>query len=221
MESTCIENMKNRVAIIGAGAFGLQAMHYLRLMECPQYDIVGWIDDTQPLGMEINGLEVLGDISSTERLYEMDRFDSLFIAIGYNHPDFKLRLIDRFKDIIPMVNIVSPNCHVDPTAMLGENLFLYPGTIVDMGAILEDGVVLNLGAIVSHDSVIGKCTFMAPRSVVAGHSKIGECSFIGTGAVVINSIIVSDHVKLGAGTVVVSDISNSGLFCGVPSKFIR
>jgi len=212
-----------RIAIVGAGEFGRQAAHYILQNDrnSRQYEIAGWYDDTYDKGKKVVGYQVLGAIDSAIGDFNANKFEILFIAIGYNHPDFKKSLIQRFKGKIPLYNIISPDAHVDPTSIIGENIFIYPGAIIDKEAKLEDGVTVNLGSIVSHNSVIGACGFIAPGVAVAGYSKIGECSFIGVGSTIIDNVSICDNVRLGAGSVVTDNIKSSGLYLGVPAKRIK
>ncbi len=213
----------SRVAIIGAGEFGRQAAHYIRQNDrnSMRFEIAGWYDDTYKKREIVAGYPVLEAIDSVMDDFKANKFESLFIAIGYNHPDFKESLIQRYKGIIPLYNIISPDAHVDSTSIIGENIFIYPGAIIDKEAKLEDGVTVNLGSIVSHNSVIGTCSFIAPGVTVAGYSRIGKCSFVGAGSTVIDNIRICDNVRLGAGSVVADDITSDGLYLGVPAKRIK
>lgn len=62
---------------------------------------------------------MIGKIDEIEELYFGGKFDSIFIAIGYKHPRFKSILIDRFRPLIPMANIISPNTYIDSTVKIG------------------------------------------------------------------------------------------------------
>jgi len=213
----------SRIAIIGAGEFGRQAAHYILQNDrnSKPVEIAGWYDDTYHIGETVSGYRVLGAIDSVVDDFEADKFESLFIAIGYNHLDFKKSLIQRYQDRIPLYNIISPKAHVDPTSIIGENIFIYPGAIIDKDTKLEDGVTVNLGSIVSHNSEIGTCSFIAPGVTVAGFSQIGKCSFVGAGSTIIDNISICDNVRFGAGSVVVENITSSGLYLGVPAKIIK
>jgi len=212
----------SRIAIIGAGEFGRQAAHYI-LHNNPNslLKIAGWYDDTYMKGKTVAGYPVLGSIESVMDDFKSDRFEYLFIAIGYNHPDFKLSLIRQFKDRIPLYSIISPNAYVDSTAEIGNNVFIYPGAIIDKETNLEDGVTVNLGCIISHNSTIGSCSFIAPGVTMAGFSKIGVCSFVGAGSTIIDNLNICDRARIGAGSVVVDNITSEGLYFGVPAKRIK
>lgn len=213
----------SRIAIIGAGEFGQQAAHYIRLNDgsSRQFEIVGWYDDTFDKGVVLANYPVLGAIDSVMDDFNANKFERLFIAIGYNHLEFKKSLIQRYKNTIPLHNIISPDAHVDSTSVIGNNVFIYPGAIIDKDTKLEDGVTVNLGSIVSHNSEIGACSFIAPGVTVAGFSQIGKCSFVGAGSTIIDNISICDNVRFGAGSVVVDDITSGGLYLGGPAKRIR
>lgn len=216
MEMSGIKHEINKVAIIGAGEMGLQAMHYASLCS-GRFDIAGFIDDTRTAGQLIGGKPVLGRIDEVEKLYASGVFDSVFIAIGYNHLAFKQKLIDRLLPAVPMVNIVSPDAYVDSTATLGCNVMIYPGCIIDKNVRLGNGVTLNLGCIVSHDTAVGSCCFFAPGVIIAGFSSVGDRCFMGVGTKVIDNLEICDDVYTGAGAVVVKDISTCGQYIGLPA----
>lgn len=212
-----------RLAIVGAGEMGLQALHYARLdiSEERRYEVVGFIDDTKDLNQKISGIDIIGKISDTETLFADNRFDAMFIAIGYRHLEFKAQLIDRFKPIIPLANIISPHTYIDRSAKIASNVMIYPGCVIDKNVVIEDGVTLNLGCIISHDSYVGKATFVAPGVNVAGFSKIGRQSFIGCGSTIIDNISLGDNIRLGASTVVTTSLDSAGLYVGVPARKVR
>lgn len=210
----------SKIAIIGAGEFGKQAAHYILLNDrnSRRYEIAGWYDDTLAKGKIVAGYPVLGKIDSVADDFNSGKFELLFIAIGYNHPDFKESLINKYKGKIPLYNIISPEAYIDPTSVTGENIFIYPGAIIDKETILQDGVTVNLGSIISHNSMIGLCSFIAPGATVAGFCKIGKCSFVGAGSTVIDNITICDNTRLGAGCVVTDNITSSGLYLGIPAR---
>lgn len=208
-----------RVAIVGAGEFGLQAAHLIGQLNRnnPEYEIAGWFDDTKSKGTDVNGGRVLGGTEDIEGSFHHGGFDRLFVAIGYNHLAFKKSLIERLKGKIPFLNIISPQALVDSSAVLGSNVMIYPGAIIDKEVHLNDGVTINLGSIISHNSIIGSSCFVAPGVTVAGFCDVGDCSFIGAGSTIIDNVTIADNCKIGAGAVVVKPLLQSGLYLGIPA----
>lgn len=223
MISTPVTSKCIRIAIIGAGEFGIQAAHYINInrVEGVSMKISGWFDDTRPTGTVINGYEVLGGVKDIVSCYEESKFDKLFIALGYKHLEFKRHLIETFKSLIPMTNIISSSAIIDNTAELGCNVMVYPGCIIDKEAVIEDGVTINLGSIVSHNSIVESCSFLAPGVTVAGFSTIGSCSFLGVGTTVIDNVKLCSYVQTGGGAVITGDIAEAGLYLGIPARLHR
>ncbi|MCC8173857.1 MAG: hypothetical protein LIO65_05625 [Odoribacter sp.] len=205
---------KKRLAIIGAGELGMQVLHYSK--NC--YDVVAFFDDLAASQTLIGNIPVLGGIKDVYSFYQEKSFDTLFIAIGYKNLKFKSEIYNELKNKIPFATIVTQNCYIDSSAHIGSGVIIYPGCIIDKNVIIEDGVLLNLGVTVSHDSIIGANSFLAPRVSVAGFSKIGENCFCGINSTIIDNISISSGIQLGAGTVVTSNLSEVGLYTGIPSR---
>jgi serine acetyltransferase len=54
--------------------------------------------------------------------------------------------------------------------------------------------------------------------VLGGTVKVGELTHVGIGATVKNNIAICSGCTIGAGAVVVKDISEKGIYIGVPAK---
>jgi len=97
------------------------------------------------------------------------------------------------------------------------------GTIICPGAVLTTNlklgrfVIVNLNCTVGHDAVIGDFCTLSPGVHVSGNVKIGNCCYIGSGAVIREGITICDGVTIGAGAVVLNDITDPGIYVGVPA----
>ena len=60
-----------------------------------------------------------------------------------------------------------------------------------------------------------------PNSVVSGNVNFGKYGYMGTNSTVIEKITITNNVTIGAGGVVVKNITNSGVYVGVPTKQIK
>src|SRR3546814_8377069 len=119
--------MKRRLVIIGAGDLGQQIAHYVTTDD--GFEVVGFYDDFQKTGSVVNGVIVLGSINEIAEHYSKSLFDELIIGIGYKHLSFIEELYHRFKIHIPLATIVHASCILDPTAIIGEVTYIYPGCI--------------------------------------------------------------------------------------------
>lgn len=210
--------MKKRLLIVGAGEMGIQVCHYAQIDG--KYEVIGFVDDTKK-NESVSGLPILGNICDIEKLYFSNFFDTLFIAIGYKHLQFKKELFAKLVGKIPFANIIADPAYIDKTAIVGEGIMIYPGVIIDKNARIGNNTILNLGCVICHDTVVGESCFIGVRSAVSGFCKIGNCVFMGTSATVVDNISICDKVVVGASALVTKDIMIPGTYVGIPHKRIK
>ena len=104
----------DRLAIIGAGMFGRQALEIAHLQK--KYDVVGFYDDFSKDDI-FEELPILGKIDDVRNDFSKGVFDVLFIAIGYNHLEFKQNLFKKFASI-PFATIIHPTAIIEKSAVL-------------------------------------------------------------------------------------------------------
>src|SRR5271166_4662676 len=128
-----------------------------------------------------------------------------FVAIGDNH--LRLRLLAKVSEMgFELINAISPDAVVSPSASLGR------------GIAIMDGAIINTNAGVDHDCRIGSGAHIGPGSVLAGNVEIGSETFLGVGTCVVPGIRVGSRTIVGAGSVVVRDIPDGVTAMGVPAR---
>lgn len=207
-----------RLCIIGAGDLGQQIAHHAR--ETKRFEIIGFFDDTMPTGSKLGTGIVVGCINDITSFFERERFDSLFVAIGYKHMHRREEVFNQFKGVIPFATIVHPSCIIDKTASLGEGTVLYPGCIVDTNVRIGCNVLMNVASVIAHDTEIGDHSFLSPRVAIAGFTRVGKSNVIGINATIIDNLTLTDNVQIGGGSVVIKDLVVPGLYVGNPVRFI-
>lgn len=208
-----------RLAIIGSGDLGQLIAHHV--IADKHYQFIGFFDDFRKAGETIGHGIILGGITEAEQLYRNGVFDCLMIGIGYKHPDFRKQCYETFASKIPLGKLIHSSCSIDPTASIGDGSVLLPGCVLDSGVVVEENALLNTGCIVAHDTHIEKHSFLGPGVVLAGFITIGEGCFVGVGTTVIDNITIAPQVQTGGGSVVTRNLSEPGLYVGVPAKKVR
>ena len=211
--------MSSKLAILGAGELGIQILDLIRFTQ-ESYTPVGFFDDTKPPGSLIQGIKVLGKINDVRSFFEKKIFDSIVLAIGYNHMAFREKLFSDLMQYVPFATLIHSTCVVHPDSFVGQGSVVYPGCIVDKGALIGHNVLLNLGATIAHDSVIGAHSFLAPRVVISGFVNIGNRCFLGSNSTIINNISVGEDVVVGAGSVVIRDVPGHCTIAGNPARML-
>jgi len=135
--------------------------------------------------------------------------------------------------------IIGEGSKIHPTVEIGPLCIIGPGTVIEEGAELGEYVrtgknarigkraVLKCRAIMGPDCVIGDDTFFGPECITLRvtlereHAPvtIGNNCFI-AGAVMIGpGVTICDNVTVGAMSYVHRDITEEGLYFGIPAKF--
>ena len=139
-----------------------------------------------------------------------------FVAIGDNH--LRLRLLAQVLEMgFELINAVSPNAVVSPSAILGRGIAIMAGAIINASAEIGDGAIINTNAGVDHDCRIGRGAHIGPGSTLAGNVEIGCESFLGARTCVIPGVRIGSRAIVGAGSVVVRDIPDDVTAMGVPA----
>lgn len=208
-----------KLAIIGSGDLGQLIAHHAIVDN--HYQLAGFFDDFRKKGETVGCGIILGVIAEAEQLYRDRIFDCLMIGIGYKHPDFRKQCFETLGSKIPLGKLIHSSCSIDPSASIGAGSVLLPGCVLDSGVVVGENALLNTGCIVAHDTRIGRHAFLGPGVTLAGFITIGEGCFIGVGTTVIDNITIGPQVQTGGGAVVTCNLSEQGLYVGVPAKKVR
>ncbi|MBU0489619.1 MAG: hypothetical protein KKA07_11085 [Bacteroidetes bacterium] len=118
--------------------------------------------------------------------------------------------------------VVSEDAKISTLATISRlNTMIYSLAFIGPGAQIGDNNLINTACIVEHDVITGKHCHIAPGSCVCGRVVLGDFVFIGAGAVVKDYIQICSNVTIGAGSVVVKNITEPGIYAGVPARKIR
>lgn len=163
-----------------------------------------------------HGVEVIkGDENLGKLLAE--GFHRAFVAIGNN--SVRRRLADRLTQLgFTLVNAISPNATVSPSAKLGSGIAIMAGAVINADTIVKDLAIINTGTTVDHDCVIGRAVHLAPQCALAGGVIVDEGAFLGVGCKVIPQMHIGAESVLGAGSVVITSIPANVTAYGTPAK---
>lgn len=121
----------------------------------------------------------------------------------------------RFTSIVHSTAVVSPTARIAPGAILA------PTSVVSTNVTIGEHAIINIGASVSHDSVLGGFVSLSPGARIAGGCHVGDGVFFGVNASVLPRTRIADGVAIGAGAVVIDDLSERGVYAGVPARLVR
>jgi len=109
---------------------------------------------------------------------------------------------------------------IHPTAVVKSKLpngvLVAPGCVITCNVTVGQYCTFNLNTTVGHDTVIGQGCTTNPGVHISGNIRIGDWCEFGTGSVVRDGITICDNVRIGASGAVVKNITEPGIYVGVP-----
>jgi UDP-3-O-[3-hydroxymyristoyl] glucosamine N-acyltransferase len=130
------------------------------------------------------------------------------------------QLLEAMAAELPKRRGIEPGAYIDPSAELGEDLYIGAGAYISPGVRLGRGVWVYPGVYLGDNVRVGEGTILYPNSVVYYNSVIGARCIIHAGAVVgadgfgylpdaqgrffkvpqIGNVVLEDDVEIGANT---------------------
>lgn len=204
--------MYKQVVIIGAGG---HAKVIADIIEKSGDQIIGFLDDRIEKGTKIIGnYKVIGNLNNKCQLSMANSDYEFIIAIGNN----QIR-----RGISNTANLKFYTA-IHPSAQIGLDVEIKEGTVIMANACINSlakigrHCIVNTGAIIEHDSIIEDFVHISPNAALGGTVKIGENTHVGIGSVIKNNITICGDCTIGAGAVVVENITESGIYVGVPTR---
>lgn len=173
--------------------------------------LLGFLDDSLPVGTSICGFKVIG------RVEDYEKFKSAYflIAIGSNEVrktiSEKLTQVNWYTAVHPSVQISTLGVSI------GEGSVIMANSVIGSCADVGKHSIINTSCVIEHDNHIGDYTHISPNATLCGTVSVGNLCHIGAGATVINNISVCENVCIGAGATVIRNIEKSGTYVGVPA----
>lgn len=205
--------MEKSLLILG---FGGHARSVADLAIVCGYKHLLFVDENAKSGEELFGYPVIRELSRS--LLDTGVWEGISAAGDNQRRSIQSSTLVALG--LSLATLISPRAtigvgaHISPGCFIGHHAHIGPMASIGVGCII------NTGAIVEHEVVVEGYAHVSVNATVAGRSSIGGMSFIGAGATVIDAIKVSRDVQIGAGACVVADITQSGLYVGVPAKLL-
>jgi sugar O-acyltransferase (sialic acid O-acetyltransferase NeuD family) len=204
--------MKN-IVILGAGGFAREVFFHLDSFNA---DFI-FVDDFT----NIEEIIIKNKSYKVVKNWNFDSFQNAEFIIGVGNPEVKKIMVEKAlkSGLKPMKTFVHPKALVQD-ADIGVGGIITAGCIITTNVKIGDYVVLNLNCTVGHDAVIDDYVTANPGCHISGNTVIGKYSSLGTGTAVREKICISENVITGAQSAVVKNLTESGIYVGIPAKKI-
>lgn len=191
-------------AIIGAGGFAREIQAAMGI------DCRFFVDDKY-MNVESN-------------IYGLSQFNpeeyKVVIAIG--DPIDRFNIVQKLPKNTKYFTFIDSSAQIhDSNVIIGEGSIICAGSIITTNVVLGKHTHLNLQTTIGHDTKIGNFFTTAPGAKISGNCNIGDKVYIGTNASIRQQIKICNDVTIGLNAGVVKNITESGIYGGVPSKRIK
>ena len=142
------------------------------------------------------------------------------VCIG--DPTLRQKMIQKLPKRLKFFKFIDPTAQIHGSDVeIGEGSIICANSIITTNVILGKHTQLNLGTTIGHDTIVGNYFTTAPGAKISGNCVIGNRVYFGTNTSVREKIDICDDVTIGLNAGVVKDITESGVYVGVPSKKIK
>lgn len=191
-------------AIIGSGGFGREVKQLL-LDNNPNEIIDFFVDD-----------QYVDNISYPISKLNINEYE-VIIAIG--DPMKREEIVNKLPKETKFFTAIHKSVQ-----LLDNNIIIGEGSIICSNCILTTNIKigkhsqLNLLTTIGHDTIIGDYFTTAPGAKISGNCNIDNNVYIGTNSSVREKINICNNVIVGLNAGVVKNISEPGVYIGVPAK---
>lgn len=113
---------------------------------------------------------------------------------------------------------------IDKDAKILGNINLGKGNIICCNSIFTTDIcvgsfnIFNIGCTVGHDVKISNCNVFNPTCCVSGNVQIGDNNLLGVNCTILENIKITSNNIIGASALVNKDITDCGIYIGIPAK---
>ena len=141
---------------------------------------------------------------------------NVVVAIG--NPQVRKKFVDNLPANTTYASIIHPSAIIYKWVEIGEGCIIMAGSIVSCNIKMGKHIHLNSATTIGHDCVLGDYFTTAPAVNISGSCLIGDCVYFGTNSAVKQGISICDNAVIEMGGIVVKDITEEGVYVGVPVK---
>ena len=203
--------MDKNVIILGAGG---HAKVVADIVIKSGDTFIGFLDDNIEVGTKIiDEYTVLGKLEDS---INFNCKKNVYFAFGIGDNRVRKRIYDEFK--LNYYTAIHPTAIIGLNVKIGEGTVVMPNAVVNASARIGIGCIINTCAVIEHDNVICDFVHVSPNATLCGRVLVGSCTHIGAATVVRNNISICENVIVGAGAVIVKNITEEGVYIGVPAR---
>lgn len=142
---------------------------------------------------------------------------SLMVAVANSKDRFDI--VQRLPKETKYFTWVHPTAIImDDNIDIGEGSFIGANSILTTNIKIGNHAILNRGNHIGHDCIIGDYFSAMPGSIVSGNVRIHDLVYLGTNSSIKEKLTIHSLSTIGLNTGVIKDITEPGVYGGVPAN---
>lgn len=210
-----IDNVLSKICIIGAGGFGKEVLSCLddyfgKNQSKLSSSSCFMVEDNYYEVESIFGIPVL----------KISDFDpsKYSVVVSISDVNVRKRIVENLPKNTSFSKIIHPSSVISRWATIGSGSIVTAGVTIGSDSVIENHCHFNPNSTIAHDCKIGNYFTIAPLSSVSGNCFIGNNVYIGTNSSTKQKITICDDVFIGMGAMVTKNITQKGIYIGIPAK---
>lgn len=120
-----------------------------------------------------------------------------------------------------VATLIHPRAVVAERVTIGAGSVVMAGAVINPDAVIGRGVIINTCASVDHDGRIGDFCHISVGAHLAGTVTVGANSLLGVSVAVRPGVTIGADCTVGVGAAVVNDLTEPGVYVGVPARRMK
>jgi sugar O-acyltransferase (sialic acid O-acetyltransferase NeuD family) len=209
------------IVIVGYGGLAKEIAQYIQDANAVSdaWRFLGFCaEHSSDVGLRIGANQI---VMSDDDLLTIDKPLSVVIGSGFPSVIHSIFMKLEVNSNLSFPNIIHTRAYTGSEIDPGSGNIICPGVVLSVDVEAGSHNLFNWNCTIGHDSIIGSFNVFNPSCNVSGSTKIGSRVLVGTGAQVLQGLSICDDVVIGAGAVVTKDITEPGVYVGMPARRIK
>jgi len=159
-------------------------------------------------------------VEGTKSISEFDQ-KKYKVMIAIANPEIRKQILSKLPKNTKFFSWIHPTSLVLNNVEIGEGSFIGAYSILTTNIKIGNHCILNRMNQIGHDCIIGDFFSAMPGSIVSGNVNIQDSVYLGNNSSIRENLTIHKDTIIGMNASVIKDITEPGVYAGVPSKKIK
>lgn len=115
-------------------------------------------------------------------------------------------------------NLLDPQAKIIGSVSMGQGNIFCCNCIFTTDIEIGSFNIFNIACTIGHDTKIQDCNVFNPTTCISGNVNIGSNNLFGVNSTVLQNIKICSNNIIGANALVTKDVTETGIYTGIPAK---